>query len=840
MLIYEKKVDGKRKLFGTLANVRSDKDKELVYLGTDGNRIELTPDDVYYDNRRGGIVRKSDGQTMSVFIEGSTFPIIPQQLSGYAVKPSGWTTYSEGTSEENIPLDMVGNKLIIYPYNSGNLGVMRWVDMITTPGKTSLKVALNEETTATLFTVSVSVNKEGEYTNEMAVQVQKTGEDVWTISAGLAKPEHNSLKVTSGVYKLEWEVAEDKSFKLNVYAEEGYLVDTLEASVTVDCETFGYMWLFGNVDVEGDTDGVAGQGRLDGVLTIYVDNKVIVKTSDEPTPEPLPEEEVTAESFKQLAKDGVITLDRDMKIPEQLSFADGETYNIDLGSSTLTVDNGNSPAISIAKGANVTISGNGNLTKKGPNYVVNNSGTLTINGGNFTDDVEGDATVRSALIRNLGNLTINEGTFTDSGIVVKNDDNSATEFGTAVIKGGTFNGSTSLDAKGRGYACIQNSGKMTIKGGTFSNGKYTVSNAFYSADATLDIEDGTFISAPDSPALSNYAWSDTGKSATLTVKGGRYKGVVNLDSFSGDAKNPTFNVSVTGGQFSNDVANVVASDRACYSTITGVYDVGTSEDLEKELAKVQAGKTVIISKLPEGVSEVTTPEGVLVENKTEIEIKVNGFDVVAGETFNPEDHTISDYYWSAYSVNETAPETKYYYLDNVLTMTPDEGGNLGYMRYIQTQKDVDMIIDLSDKSTSSIFTVTSAVNSGGQYLTEMAVETQKVADKYRISVGAASDSIEVDPGIYKYEWAADVGSFKFTVKNQTDEVVKEFVFSQEGVDLSKIESLRYIWVFGNVDRPGDKDEVAGQGRLDGTLVSYDTMPVATAAAKKKVTKKLVG
>lgn len=89
MLIYEKKVDGKRKLFGTLANVRSDKDKELVYLGTDGNRIELTADDVYYDNRRGGIVRKSDGQTMSVFIEGSTFPIIPQQLNGYAVKPSG-------------------------------------------------------------------------------------------------------------------------------------------------------------------------------------------------------------------------------------------------------------------------------------------------------------------------------------------------------------------------------------------------------------------------------------------------------------------------------------------------------------------------------------------------------------------------------------------------------------------------------------------------------------------------------------------------------------------------------------------------------------------------------
>ena len=288
MLIYEKKVDGKRKLFGTLANVRSEKDKELVYLGTDGNRIELTPDDVYYDNRRGGIVRKSDGQTVSVFIEGSTFPIIPQQLNGYAVKPSGWTTYSEGTSEENIPLDMVANKLIVYPYNSGNLGVMRWVDMITTPGKTSLKVALNEETTATLFTVSVSVNKEGEYTNEMAVQVQKTGEDVWTISAGLAKPEHNSLKVAPGVYELEWEVAEDKSFKLNVYAEEGYLVDTLEASVTVDCETFGYMWLFGNVDVEGDTDGVVGQGRLDGILTIYVDNEVIVKTVDEPTPDPEP------------------------------------------------------------------------------------------------------------------------------------------------------------------------------------------------------------------------------------------------------------------------------------------------------------------------------------------------------------------------------------------------------------------------------------------------------------------------------------------------------------------------------------------------------------------------
>ena len=731
-----------------------------------------------------------------------------------------WQAYSEGEEAPEGEDYLIDNTLTLTPDGGGNLGYVRWVDGVTIPGKVSMIADLSDKSTFSLFSVSTSTN-----VNEFLVETQKVGSK-YQIRSGASND--GAVDVNPGIYKYEWD-ASATSFKLNIYDQQNRLVKTMNYKDAVSGLTnFNYMWIFGNVQ---GTSPVEGQGRLDGTLVLY-DNM--------PEYEKLPEQEVTAQSFKQLAKDGVITLDRDTKIPEQLSFTDGETYNIDLGSSTLTVDNGNNAAISIAKGANVTISGNGNLTKKGPNYVVNNSGTLTINGGYFTDDVEGDASVRSALIRNLGTLTINDGNFTDSGIVVKNDDNSATEFGTAVIKGGTFNGSTSPDAKGNGYACIQNSGKMTIKGGTFSNGNSTVLNGFYSADATLDIEDGTFISAPDCAALSNYAWSDTGKSATLTVKGGSYRGAVNLDSFSGDATNPTFNVSITGGDFSNDVANVVASDRACYSTITGVYDVGTSEDLEKDLAKVEAGKKVIISKLPEGVSEVTTPEGVLVENKTETEIKVNGFDVVAGETFNPENHTISDYYWSAYSVNEAAPETKYYYLDNVLTMTPDEGGNLGYMRYIQTQKDVDMIIDLSDKSTASIFTVTSAVNSGGQYLTEMAVETQKVSDKYRISVVAASDSIEVDPGIYKYEWAADVGSFKFTVKNQTDEVVKEFVFSQAGVDLSKIESLRYIWVFGNVDRPGDKDEVAGQGRLDGTLVSYDTMPVAMATAKQKITKKLVG
>lgn len=64
MLIYEKN----NKLFGTLENFPGENDQELIYKDDQGAELTLSRDDVYLDNKRGGIIRKSDNKMVNVFI----------------------------------------------------------------------------------------------------------------------------------------------------------------------------------------------------------------------------------------------------------------------------------------------------------------------------------------------------------------------------------------------------------------------------------------------------------------------------------------------------------------------------------------------------------------------------------------------------------------------------------------------------------------------------------------------------------------------------------------------------------------------------------------------------
>ena len=55
MLIYEKKVDGNRHLFGTVGNIPSDSDNQLVYQDADGDTVSPSINYTYLDNGNGGI-----------------------------------------------------------------------------------------------------------------------------------------------------------------------------------------------------------------------------------------------------------------------------------------------------------------------------------------------------------------------------------------------------------------------------------------------------------------------------------------------------------------------------------------------------------------------------------------------------------------------------------------------------------------------------------------------------------------------------------------------------------------------------------------------------------------
>lgn len=68
MLVYEKKVDGERRLLGTLGQIPSEDDVELTYKDLDGDEISPIKGDIYRDNKSGGMYRESDGKTVNVFI----------------------------------------------------------------------------------------------------------------------------------------------------------------------------------------------------------------------------------------------------------------------------------------------------------------------------------------------------------------------------------------------------------------------------------------------------------------------------------------------------------------------------------------------------------------------------------------------------------------------------------------------------------------------------------------------------------------------------------------------------------------------------------------------------
>lgn len=69
MLVYEKKVDGERHLFGTTtSSIPSQEDVQLTYKDEDGQELTLQEKDTYLNDGKGGIVRKSDKAAVNVFI----------------------------------------------------------------------------------------------------------------------------------------------------------------------------------------------------------------------------------------------------------------------------------------------------------------------------------------------------------------------------------------------------------------------------------------------------------------------------------------------------------------------------------------------------------------------------------------------------------------------------------------------------------------------------------------------------------------------------------------------------------------------------------------------------
>lgn len=83
MLVYEKKVEDTRHLFGKVeGTIPAASDVQLTYKDAGGNTLTVSESDTYLNDGKGGIIRKSDNKAVNVFI-GDT------QIIGSSISPEG-------------------------------------------------------------------------------------------------------------------------------------------------------------------------------------------------------------------------------------------------------------------------------------------------------------------------------------------------------------------------------------------------------------------------------------------------------------------------------------------------------------------------------------------------------------------------------------------------------------------------------------------------------------------------------------------------------------------------------------------------------------------------------
>ena len=125
MLVYEKKVDNTRHLYGKVeGTVPAVDDVQLTYKDAEGNTLTIQEKDTYKDDGKGGIYRVSDKKAVNVFI-GDT-QIIGEEIeepdtpliTSITVTPPTKTTYNDSET-----LDLTG-MVVTANFDNGDTEVL--------------------------------------------------------------------------------------------------------------------------------------------------------------------------------------------------------------------------------------------------------------------------------------------------------------------------------------------------------------------------------------------------------------------------------------------------------------------------------------------------------------------------------------------------------------------------------------------------------------------------------------------------------------------------------------------------------------------------------------------
>ncbi len=238
MLVYEKKVEGERHLFGKVeGTVPSESDVQLTYKDTDGTTIEPELSDVYLNDGHGGIIRKSDGEAINVFI-GETQIIggdIPTpQVVSITVTPPTKTSYVEGDT-----LDLTGMVITGNLSNGETIAITE--DYSASPANGATLTTSNNKVVVTYF----ELTDEFTITVEAAEsQIEITGIEVTTPPTKTVYTEGEALDLTGMVVTIFGTVDGEAATEIAAYNEyvttpvEGAILTTDITEVTVSAYDF--------------------------------------------------------------------------------------------------------------------------------------------------------------------------------------------------------------------------------------------------------------------------------------------------------------------------------------------------------------------------------------------------------------------------------------------------------------------------------------------------------------------------------------------------------------------------------------------------------------------------
>lgn len=294
-------------------------------------------------------------------------------------------------------------------------------------------------------------------------------------------------------------------------------------------------------------------------------------------------------------------------------------------------------------------------------YVLKNFGTMTIKDGvtvKFSDENTG---MYSSLIgngwqnsvaaengssepkpsegKNKASLTINGGAFVGGQITVKNDD-----YGVLKVTGGV------IDQVNNSRYAIYNANETNISGGTIKalNNGIAVGNAYYTGSANkgkLTVSNGEFISngnvidgnAGVNISITNGIFTTTSENgkilkvddnSTVSVSGGTYNGIKDLDSFSN--KKDVFKEGYGLDSNTDGTFEVSVTDEAAEGI---VIDINGNE--EKYLTFSSAVKAAPAGSTVKLLKDITTRTNIQTTNFG-VTVDLNGFNIDGTEVKSSE------------------------------------------------------------------------------------------------------------------------------------------------------------------------------------------------------------